>query len=127
MRGEREIAAMDNISGATRKMSNNQALMFGAILKGHEAMAEIGASLTWGVPVRLTSSGSASERASASRSLRRLEARGLVLRENHVRHPPGLNGTRKSALDPHNRTTYVKVTELGLTCWGRLKSEWANG
>jgi hypothetical protein len=46
-------------------------------------------------------------RASCSRSLERLEKRGLVLRQNWR------TGTRKSAAEPHHRTTHVVLTGAG--------------
>jgi hypothetical protein len=64
---------------------------------------------TWGVEWGVE--GNSSVRASASRSLRRLEERGLVLRQNQVGPPTG--EVRRDKDEPHNTTTHVKLTEKG--------------
>jgi len=56
-------------------------------------------------------------RASCSRSLERLEKRGLVLRQNWRA------GTRKSAADPHDRTTHVVLTGAGKAVAEKLSRE----
>jgi hypothetical protein len=56
-------------------------------------------------------------KASCSRSLKRLEERGLVLRQNWRA------GTRRSALEPHDRTTHVVLTEVGKAVSVKLSKE----
>jgi hypothetical protein len=63
--------------------------------------------LHWGVSwPRLPRS--RSEDSSRSRSLRRLEQRGLVLRQSYVH-----GKLRRSQEDPHGRTTHVQLTPEG--------------
>jgi DNA-binding MarR family transcriptional regulator len=61
--------------------------------------------------------GTASERASLSRTLRRLEKRGLLLRVNQVDGPD-----RKVAADPHDRTTDVLLSPAGIDLAKRLSN-----
>ena len=51
------------------------------------------------------------ERASVSRTLARLERRGLVLRQN-IRSA-GSHRARQSANEPHQKTTHVLITDAG--------------
>lgn len=67
----------------------------------------------WGTPWKGDASLTNSERAVASRALRRLEQRGLVLRNNGVSGSPGTGKARTAASDPHNRTTNVRITDAG--------------
>lgn len=54
------------------------------------------------------------ERASVSRTLARLERRGLILRQNTLRGSgAGTGKARHSADEPHNRTTHVRITDAG--------------
>ena len=110
----------DNIDDATQGLSIDQALMLGRIIKLHEAYTEEGLRRHWGV--RINIGGNASMRASGSRSLRRLEARGLILRQNGIS-----GGLRTSDGDPHTRTRSVQLTELGIAYRDRLKGEQTNG
>ena len=74
----------------------------------------------WGVDWSVT--GTRSEQASVSRTLARLEPRGLILRQNYVSGRPDTeNGAiRTSAVDPHNRTTSVVLLRAGITLAKRL-------
>ena len=71
----------------------------------------------WGV--RWGVEADAAGRASISRSLRRLERRGLVLRQNRTGSPTG--EVRRSKDEPHNTTTHVKLTEKGRKVVNKLK------
>ena len=58
--------------------------------------------------------GPRSDQASMSRALARLEARGLVLRQNICRGSPGRGEYRRTADDPKSvRTHNVSFTDLG--------------
>jgi hypothetical protein len=74
-------------------------------LRGNERL------LHWGIRWRVT--GSRSQAASISRSLRRLEQRGLVLRQNEIRGNPETGTMRESKEDPHARTINVQLTPEG--------------
>lgn len=67
-------------------------------------------------------SGSPCKRAARSRSLRRLECRGLILRVNlRSGMGPARNfGQRKSATDPHTRTTHIRLLPAGIETANRL-------
>ena len=65
------------------------------------------------------------QRATLSRTLRRLERRGLLLRLNFFsgmgeRHGFGV---RQSKNDPHNRTTHIKLLPLGVETGKRLTNQ----
>ncbi len=64
-----------------------------------------------------------SSRAAYSRSLKRLEERGLVLRQNQVSGNPYTQMARASKDEPHNRTTHVQLTQLGEELAATLFSE----
>jgi hypothetical protein len=58
---------------------------------------------------------SRSRRASLSRALRRLEERGLILRQNSASGSPGIEGPRQSNADPHSRrSTEVQLLPAGM-------------
>lgn len=71
----------------------------------------------WGVhwqPSRGQQRWTRSDSAAVSRSLRRLEARGLVIRDNAISGSPSADGSRKSLDElPPKRACNVKLTELG--------------
>jgi hypothetical protein len=84
-------------------------------------------TMAWGVPWRDGQARSPSATAARSRALRQLERRGLVLRQNQVSGCPGFDedaprrgSKRRSAADPHDRTTDVELTELGRAVARRL-------
>ncbi len=77
--------------------------------------------LLWGVPWHVT--GTRSEQASVSRTLARLESRGLILRQNVNSGCPDTGCLRKSAPDPHNRTTGVVVLRDGVDLAKRLTTD----
>ena len=68
--------------------------------------------------------GSRSNQASLSRALKRLEARGFLLRQNWISGTPGrdrpMDGPRTSATDPHARTTSVQLLPEGVAVAERL-------
>ena len=80
----------------------------------------------WGVrwrPGKWGVTNDPSRRAAYSRMLKRLEARGLILRQNQVSGNP-LNGeVRTSGTEPHNRTTHVFLTDLGVQVASRLTND----
>ena len=59
-----------------------------------------------------------SEAAARSRALKRLEERGLVLRQNYVS-----GRVRRTRLEPHSRTTHVQLTPAGVKLVERLDDE----
>jgi len=70
----------------------------------------------WGVPWQTHVRGSEwspGKRASVSAALRRLEARGLLLRQNELSGSPLTGRARIHAAAPHNRTVTVALTEEG--------------
>lgn len=73
----------------------------------HDASLWIRTSI-WGVPIS-GNGHTRAEQASISRAVRRLEARGLVLRQNEANGP-----LRRTATDPHTRTTNILVTPAGV-------------
>ena len=77
--------------------------------------------LGWGVPWHVT--GTRSEQASVSRTLLRLESRDLILRQNAVSGNPDTGCLRKSATDPHNRTTTVLLLSAGVELAHRLTKQ----
>jgi hypothetical protein len=92
-----------------------------AVLANDEQRRVIGAriALHWGVWWRIGDSTPA-ERAAFSRALKRLEERGLVLRQNRVAGAPGSGGLRDSAAQLHIRTTNVQLTDMGREVAKRL-------
>ena len=66
--------------------------------------------------LRWRTTGEPAVSASLSRAMRRLEARGLVLRQNYTSGMGGAYGgrLRQSQADPHNRTTHVQILPAGL-------------
>ena len=72
----------------------------------------------WGVPWRV--GGTRSFAASSSRTLRRLEDRGLVLRQNGASGSPDTQMARTSRAEAHNRTTGVVLLPAGLELAERL-------
>jgi hypothetical protein len=66
----------------------------------------------------------AADRASWSRAVRRLELRGLVVRTNQSSGVPGdgphKGQYRRVASEPHNRTTHLRLTALGIEAAKRL-------
>jgi hypothetical protein len=62
-------------------------------------------------------------RASLSRALRRLERRGLILRQNTTTGNPETGAARKSPDEPHTRTNGVALTVAGLELCERLTQE----
>jgi len=69
--------------------------------------------------------GTDSDRAALSRSLRRLEQRGLLLRLNFVSGMGERYGLamRRSKNDPHNRTTHIRLLPEGVKVGRRLSNE----
>lgn len=65
----------------------------------------------WGI--RWRPAGTASDRAAFSRALKRLEVRGLIMRQNIIRGDPVTGRFRTSASDPHGRATHVVLTDRG--------------
>lgn len=57
---------------------------------------------------------SRSASAAYSRTLKRLEERGLVLRQNRQSGNPLTRCARETSDEPHNRTTHVLLTEIGV-------------
>jgi len=108
----------DDVADAVKGLSTDQKLLLALLFETHQERDAAGTLNNWGVPI--LASGSASYRASTSRSLRRLEARGLILRHNDVTGAPGLDRMRRSASDPHRKTTHVAFTEIGLAYMQRL-------
>ncbi len=117
-RTKRLETGADDTVDAGKGLSLDQALILGQLFKAHKERDAAGTLTVWGVPI--LTAGSASYRASVSRSLRRLEARGLILRQNNVSNIPGLSGRRRSADDPHRKTTHVAFTDIGLAYMERL-------
>jgi hypothetical protein len=72
----------------------------------------------WGSRWRTT--GESSVRASLSRALKRLEDRGLVLRQNEMSGCPDTGTMRQSKTDRHNRTTAVQLLPVGVDLAKRL-------
>lgn len=71
----------------------------------------------WGIrwqPGKWGLTDSPSSRAAYSRTLKRLEVKGLVLRQNQTSGSPVTQEARRSSAEPHNRTTHVLLTELGV-------------
>ena len=68
----------------------------------------------WGTEIRLTDSSDRVEQASVSRTVRRLEARGLILRRN------GVSGDR---WEPHGGPVHYRATGYVLTPEGRAVAE----
>lgn len=87
------------------------------------------ANVLWGARLKWPRGISPSKRASVSRALRRLEQRGLILRQNTTTGNPETGLARKSADEPHSRTNCVALTPAGLELAGRLthdKLSWVN-
>jgi len=74
--------------------------------------------------VRWRTKGTRSDQTSLSRALRRLEERGLVLRQNQVRGSgEGTGRCRLSKAEEHNRTTHVRLLPDGIEVAERLSTE----
>ena len=78
----------------------------------------------WGVRWRVGDA-TASVRASLSRSLRRLELRGLVLRQDDWSGNPETGKARQTAAEPHQRTTHVQLLPAGIEMAERLTNRGA--
>lgn len=92
-------------------LSDQQRDVLCAILEGYDRMADAGEVEPWGVPWH-SRGHTAAERASRSRTLRQLEERGLVVRQNRVSGP-----YRQGPEDPFpGRTTHVTPTERARQC-----------
>ena len=110
---------------AGRKLSVPQRRILAALLRFHKD----GSCTSCGVPLKWLRGRkqhwNASESAAFSRSLRRLEQRGLVVRTNTVTgitSGPRAGCIRQAADEPHTgRTNYVILTEAG-----RLAAETVN-
>ena len=65
---------------------------------------------------------SRADAAAFSRSVRRLEQRGLLFRDNEARGVPALGGMRRTTLaePPPLRTTHLKLTDAGRALAQRL-------
>lgn len=63
---------------------------------------------------------SPSERAAFSRSLKRMEERGLILRTNHMSGVPGCGRIRTRREERHGRTDHVAFTAEGRELAERL-------
>lgn len=63
-----------------------------------------------------------SDAASFSRSVRRLEERGLLFRDNGVSGVPALNGNRRTSIEepPPTRANVLKLTDAGREMAKRL-------
>jgi len=85
-------------------------------LAAEKVAAFPGRLAVWGVPWQTHVRGSEwspGKRASVSAALRRLEARGLLLRQNESGGSPRTGPARIHAAEPHSRTTSVLLTEEG--------------
>jgi DNA-binding MarR family transcriptional regulator len=60
--------------------------------------------------------------AAYSRALRRLEARGLVLRTNVMSGRPDTGHVRTAADQPHGRSDHVFLTDLGRQVAGQIQN-----
>jgi hypothetical protein len=107
---------------ATHKLSLQQKTILVCVLRGLKFMRERAAAnkdraweLLWGVPIRWLRPRddyySAADRAAFSRSLRRLEQRGLIHRTNDI------------SVDP-KRTTRIKLTDTGEKLAETLAKDW---
>jgi hypothetical protein len=109
------------VSTRNRKLSEDQEwVLLWLVERQKEGYVSRG---NWGVPWRGEPGLSASDRASMSRTLRRLEGRGFVLRQNRTGGCPITRDRREGPESPHNRTTHVQITEAGLTLAERLTKE----
>jgi len=72
----------------------------------------------WGI--RCRTEGTRAQQASISRALRRLEQRGLILRQNQASRSPGNGGLRHTAEDPHDRRTHILLLPVGREIAERL-------
>lgn len=100
--------------GNTNGLSIDQALWLRAFYKGYCRQVEtMDKPSVWGM--QYVASGTPANRASVSRTLRRLEQRGLILRHNDI-----TGGKRSSPKDPVVRTTHVEFTAAGLEYMQRL-------
>lgn len=82
-----------------------------------------GEARNWGVPWKpgkWNETWENTHAASYSRALRRLEKRGLVLRNNDISGRPDTGEARRSMDDPHNRTVRVLITDAGWEVGKRL-------
>jgi hypothetical protein len=87
--------------------------------------ARSGRERGWGVPIGRWPDGlgTAAQRAAYSRGLRRLEGRGLILRQNIVAGCPATSKMRNSGRESHNRTTHIQLTGLGVEVAKRLTKD----
>ena len=84
-----------------------------------EQAASDPAFLHFGCRLKLNTAGR-SDSAAVSRAMRRLEDRGLLLRQNQSTGNPATGQCRHTAAEPHNRTTHVRLTLAGLDAAKRL-------
>lgn len=86
-------------------------------------------NVAWGARLKWPKGMPPARRASLSRALRRLERRGLVLRQNTTTGSPVTGAARKSPDEPHTRTNCVALTAAGLELCERLTqstTDWVN-
>jgi hypothetical protein len=77
----------------------------------------------WGAPWKGVIRRDRCDIAVLSQALKQLEDQGLVLRQNMRSGCPTTGGLRKSAKDPHTRTTHVALTPRGWDVYKRLRDE----
>src|SRR5688500_8040526 len=97
----------DTMPKADSKLSHLQKHLLYYLARRHaaqEARNDI-RGLAWGAYWKV--GGTPAERAAYSRALRRLEQRGLVLRQNETSGAPHTGSVRTHADQPHKRTTNV--------------------
>jgi hypothetical protein len=119
----------------TRGLSMFQESLLRCLLARENYILEHGNSFwkneikVWGIPWKVREifgKWTPSLAASASRALRRLENRGLVLRQNGWGGCPDTGETRKDKTDAHDRTTQVLLTEEGREFAERLTKIYNN-
>jgi hypothetical protein len=96
----------------TGKLSPQQQALLVRLYEEYTQCPHYRSPTGWGIPWRTHET--RSRCSSLSRALRRLEARGLLLRQNWWGGLPGLEGPRQSKDDPHRRSTSVLLLPAGV-------------
>ena len=119
---------MTTLCKLSRQQRHVSVWLYGAYLELKELQSHPGVPLgcqtadTFGVPWRL--SGTRSVQASVSRSLRRLEQRGLILRQNMTSGSgEGTGECRHSKAERHNRMTHLRLLPEGIVTAKRLSAD----
>ena len=114
-------------SAVTSGLSVQQWCILGALYQRHEEIALDeeypwrAHYMAWGVRWHgLYGQGTRSEQASLSRTLARLESRGLILRQNWASGSPDTDGLRTSKTEAHIRMSNVLILTAGVDLGQRL-------